>query len=616
MSFLYPAFLIGAIAIALPIVLHLLRQDEAPEVPFTAVRLLRRSPVERARKRRLRDAILLAARILALLLLAAAFARPYVQGAAPSRVRAVAIDRSYSMGDPARFQRAVELARTAIDEAAAGERVALMAFDERVEIVAQPGGNVGTANEARAALSKIAPGFGATRYRALFDAVRDLASGAPGRLIVITDLQQSGWEGEDRPVLPAGWDVEVRDAGPPPPNLAVTTVSTDADRVAVSLRNSGTEPRAGKVRAIVDGKEVASASYNAGRGETRDVAIAWRPPASGGLTIAIDDPGGLAPDDTRHIVLDGRRAPKALVIASGDRGGLFVSRALETSRGEDNAIDVEVMTGARVSSIAPEELRNYAAIVLLSTRGLDRKGRDAIAAHVRGGAGLLVAASPDLEFDVLRSMADWKPPLDIVPQPDRRVTLAATDLRHPIFRPFGGLAANLGQVRFDRVWRVSPPGWTVAAHFSDGYPALLERALERGRVVLFASDVDRRWNDFPLHPGFVPFVLETVRYAAGDRQPGREYTVADAPPGVGPAPGLYKSPTGQIVAVNVDPQEGASPRMTPEGFTQMVQRTSSAGLAGEPGGLARQTEARQSYWQYGLLVMIAALVAESFVGRS
>jgi hypothetical protein len=31
---------------------------------------------------------------------------------------------------------------------------------------------------------------------------------------------------------------------------------------------------------------------------------------------------------------------------------------------------------------------------------------------------------------------------------------------------------------------------------------------------------------------------------------------------------------------------------------------------------ARQAEARQSYWQYGLLLMIGALVAESLVGRA
>ncbi len=80
MSFLFPAFLLGALAIAVPIALHLLRRDVAPEVPFTAVRLLQRSPIARSRKRRLRDLLLLAARIVALLLLAAAFARPYIVG--------------------------------------------------------------------------------------------------------------------------------------------------------------------------------------------------------------------------------------------------------------------------------------------------------------------------------------------------------------------------------------------------------------------------------------------------------------------------------------------------------------------------------------------------------
>ncbi|MGH9311337.1 MAG: BatA domain-containing protein, partial [Vicinamibacterales bacterium] len=75
MSFLYPVFLAGAAAIAIPIVLHLLRRNVAPEVPFTAVRLLRRTPLEQTRRRRLRELLLLVARVAALLLLAAAFAR-------------------------------------------------------------------------------------------------------------------------------------------------------------------------------------------------------------------------------------------------------------------------------------------------------------------------------------------------------------------------------------------------------------------------------------------------------------------------------------------------------------------------------------------------------------
>ena len=167
MNFLYPLFLLGALAIAIPIVLHLLRRDVAPDVPFTAVRLLRKSPVERSRRRRLRDLLLLAARVAALLLLAAAFARPYSSraDAAASGLRIVAVDRSFSMAAPGRFAAALDLARTAIGEAGFAERVAVIAFDERADVIALPGG----AADARAAVNGLAVGHGATRYAAVIE---------------------------------------------------------------------------------------------------------------------------------------------------------------------------------------------------------------------------------------------------------------------------------------------------------------------------------------------------------------------------------------------------------------------------------------------------------------
>ena len=610
MSFLYPAFLLGAIAIALPIVLHFLKRDEAPEVPFSAVRLLRRSPVERSPRRRLRDVLLLAARIVALLLLAAAFARPYVRGAAPSPLRVIAIDRSYSMGGEARFSRALDQARAAIGNAASGERIAVVAFDERATPIAEPGG----AGEARASLARVTPGFGATRYRPLLDAVRDLSRGERGTLVVVTDLQQSGWDGEARPAMPADWTIDVKDVGPVPANVALTSVSSESDRWLVTLQNAGAAPRRGRVRAIVDGKEVSAADYALAGSETREIPLPWQGAGGSPVTVAIDDPDGLAPDDRRYFVPGAGRAPRALVLASGDRPGLYVSRALQTSAGEEGAIEAEVVTGARVSAMTANELSGYATIALLSTRGLDRKGREMVASHVGTGAGLFVTGSPEVEIDVLRSMADWQPPIKIAAQADQPLTLAATDLRHPIFRPFGTLAATLGQARFERSWRVSPEGWAVIARFSNGSAALLERGLGRGRVVLLASDLDRRWNDLPLHPGFVPLALEAIRYASGGRAATREYLAGHAPEGVGPNPGLYGA-SGTVVAVNVDAREGIPAPMAADAFARLVQQSSSSSPVSAAGIRAHQAEARQSYWQYGLLVMIATLVAESFVGR-
>jgi len=610
MSFLYPAFLIGALAVAIPVVLHLLRREVAPEIPFTAVRLLQRSPVERTHRRRLRDILLLAARILALLLLAFAFARPYVQGSTSSPLLLVAIDRSYSMGGAERFERARALARSAIDGARRGERISLVSFDDRADVLSEPGNG----GDARAALDRVAVGYGATRYPALFDTVAELADGASGRLVVVTDLQASGWLRSGTIALPPGWEMDVLDAGPAPENLAVTSLNVEKNRVVVSIRNAGQTTRSSRVRLNLNGQAVADTNATLSPGANSSVPIAWRAPASGALSAIVDDPDGLGADNARHVVLGARSASRALVLTSGGQGGLYVSRALETSTGEDGALEADLVTGTRLSQMSAEEISSHAVIILLSTRSFERRAREHIAAHVRQGAGLFVAAGPDVDQSVLATLTNWEPPLSAIEE-GGPLTLAATDTRHPIFRPFGTLAANLGQVRFTRTWRVQPDGWSVVARFSNGLPALLERPLGEGRGVLFASDLDRRWNDLPLHPAFVPFIIETVRHAAAARRQVRDYTVASAPAGTGPGPGVFKTADNREVAVNVDPDEGDTGRITREAFAGRVQKSPSGagqGLAVQ----ARQAEARQSYWQYGLLVMIAALVAESFVGRS
>jgi hypothetical protein len=612
MSFLYPAFLIGAVAVAIPIVLHLLRRDVAPEVPFTAVRLLRRSPVESDKRRRLRDVLLLMARVAALVLLASAFARPYIQRAAPDAVRVVAIDRSYSMSGPGTFARALEMAREAIAESSSRERVAVVAFDDHADVLAARG----DAASARAALDKLEPSFGATRYRPVFERTFELAEGAGGRLVVVTDLQRAGWEGEAKAVLPPGWQLEVRDAGAATVNAAVTSLLVEPGRVRASVRNSGTSAQSGRMHLMLDGHEVTAVPYAVDAGRTTDVPIAWRTPASGALAVSIDDPGGLSADDARFAALDGLGPAKVLVVTAGGQAGLYLARALETSAGEEGAFDTKVVTGSALAAMPADRVRSHAVVALLSTRGLDRRARETLATYVLNGGGLLVAAAPDLEVSVLGTIADWRPSASIVGQVEHPLTLTATDVRHPIFRPFGALAANLGQVRFDRAWRVRPDGWHVLARFSDATPALLERRAGQGRVVLFASDLDRRWNDFPLHPSFVPFAIETVRYTSGDRRSAREYTVADAPAGVIPRPGVYQvAPNTLPVAINVDAREGTLDRMSRDDFDRMVEPSTTSALKAA-GVLAQQAEAQQNYWQYGLMLMIVALVAESFIGRA
>src|SRR5262252_2352315 len=99
LSFLAPLFLAGAAAAALPIVLHLLKREPEARVKFAAVKLLKQAPVEHTERRNIRELLLLALRVTALLLLAFAFARPFLTraaGAASNGTTIVALDTSYS----------------------------------------------------------------------------------------------------------------------------------------------------------------------------------------------------------------------------------------------------------------------------------------------------------------------------------------------------------------------------------------------------------------------------------------------------------------------------------------------------------------------------------------
>src|SRR5262245_52016611 len=86
-SFLYPLALLGMLAIAAPLWLHLRRKTETNLIRFSALRFLDDQPQPRRSPLRLRDLLLFALRVLALALVVAAFAWPYRHSATAAVVR-------------------------------------------------------------------------------------------------------------------------------------------------------------------------------------------------------------------------------------------------------------------------------------------------------------------------------------------------------------------------------------------------------------------------------------------------------------------------------------------------------------------------------------------------
>lgn len=623
MNFLSPLFLAGAAAAVVPLVLHLLRRQPEPRVKFGAVKLLKLAPVEQTGKRHLRELLLLALRAAALVLLASAFARPFfatggVGGV--SGVTIVALDTSYSLSAPGRFERARSLATDAIRQAPSTNFVGVVTFADEAEIAATPSRDRAPA---LAAVERAAVTFGATRYQSGLSAAARSLEGSSGTIVVVTDLQETGWNAGDVGSVPESTRIEVRDVGPPPPNLAVTAVSIRDGRIVATVRNSGPAPRDSRVRFVVDGRPTGEVALSIGPHQTSD-ATADAPVRGAMVAVTIDDPGGIQVDNTRYALVESVNQASVLLVtatADPDRGAFYVRQALEAGSARSEGYRVASSSAVQLSVGPDDRLRSHAAIALLSTRGLDRRGREALRSFARNGGGLLIAAGPDVDGDLVSDVLGDEVPLTVavasnaVAEPR---SLAPADIRHPMFQPFRPNPAALGLVTFHRVARISGSRCQTIARFTTGEDAMLDCSTGERRVLVFGSDLDDQWNDFPLHSTFVPFLHQALRYLTSSRSRAGEYLIGAAPAGVPRRPGaavLPATPDGRpsrAVVVNVDPREGDPTRMSAEEFVSAIARVKGAGVPASRVETAQQ-EDRQHLWQYLLVLMVAVLAVEGIV---
>ncbi len=384
MSFLYPLFLLGALAIAIPIVLHLFRRRTDLVVEFPAVRLLEKAPVERQRRRRLRELILLALRVGALLLLSLAFARPYFDraaGAIPAPVTVVALDASLSLSAPGQIVAAQQAARRAVESAPATHAVALVTFADSATISMPPTTERGGLLQAIDAVTVTA---GGTRYRTALARAAEVIGSRSGRIVVITDLQQVGWDAGDEGGVPDGIDVEIVGIDPPEGNVAVTAARRDGAAIVAAIHNFGSQPARVPVRLRVDDRDLSAQPVDIAPQAAAEIRLESPLPTRGTAIVTIDDRTGYQGDNARYLLLEPPGAVPIYIVTSHPPGstnaGLYVERAL-TVADDSRAFNPLVIDGRDFSALPGDRpLADAGALVILGTSTLERRGRDLIAA--------------------------------------------------------------------------------------------------------------------------------------------------------------------------------------------------------------------------------------------
>ncbi|HET6700682.1 MAG TPA: BatA domain-containing protein [Gemmatimonadaceae bacterium] len=677
LTLLAPLFLLGLLAVAVPIIVHLVNRERRNAIAFPSLMFLRRVPFRSVRRQRIRHWALFAMRVLALVLLALAFARPFLDrqaqnagaGGAGPRELVVLLDRSYSMAYGDRWARATAAAERALSGLGGADQASLVLFDHEATAAAGPTGDVGIL---RAALQNARPGAGSTRYSPALGVAQQLVdrSERPRReVVVISDFQRAGWDGQDLPRLAAPATLTTVDVGDSTTSNTLVTgvdVTRDArdgvDRaiVAARLARKGARPVPdARVTLELNGREVEAkraALPASGAASVTFASVAVPDATTRGTVRVSSSDDRLSVDDVFHFVIARAQVVSVLVIenpGSPAARTMFLPRAL--SIGDRPTFRVVQRRSGRVTAADVDGVR----VVILHDVGMPAGAvGDRIWSLVRGGGGLIVALG---EHNGARA---WSGAAELLPgavgeiidrSAERGGSMGSLDRGHPALESFrAARSGDFTSARYLRYRSLSPTATdAVLARFDDGTVALAERRVGDGRVLVFSSTVDGYWNDLPVQPVFLPLVQSLVRHAAGwtPQRPwetvgqvlalsegrSRASAVAVAPSGERTRwteddsvrslalreQGFYEvrdaeavAPS-RIVAVNPDPAESELGAFPADELSRAVAppNTATGATAGATTLSVAERERRQTMWWYVLVAALLLLAAESLLSN-
>ena len=281
MGFLAPLMLIGAAAGSIPLILHFFYRARYKPVPWGAMKFLRLAVEQTSRRLRFQEIVLLILRILVMILLAIALARPVTCSSVTAGKRGEAVDAvfvmdlSYSMnareGQKTRLEIAKESALKVIDDLPPNSTVQVVTCTDRA--VAAGPKSPRNLDQAKLLIQNLQVTQQSTDFLGgLSEAVAALgrAEGAAKEVYLFSDMQRGGWERQSSAIRVKCEEIRaqgtlflVRCGGQPIHNVAVVDLKPQSDiphtgarmPFTVLVKNTGTEPVTSlTVTLNVDGK--------------------------------------------------------------------------------------------------------------------------------------------------------------------------------------------------------------------------------------------------------------------------------------------------------------------------------------------------------------------------
>lgn len=556
MGVLQPAFLLGALALGIPILLHLIHRQRYPNVRFSTLDFFERTIKHNTLQTRLIDILLLILRIAALALFALACARPFLaaeSGRAPAAIVLV-LDNSGTMSfqlpgegsGKTAFEAAKQSARGLVDGLHAGDRVAILpTVGPRLDRLVY--GKDGALEFLEGVRQEFQPGdLGA----ALEEGASQLTveAGELGRdLVIFSDGHAREWGAAPAldavPARTTLYHYSRASEG----NLAVTGVELSEEpapagvpvRISVAVRNFG-EKASGPVKVELTlhtygGAFTPIAIRSIPPGETRVVDFSHvfhSRDLRGGFAMVSGAEDAYRADDTYYFIPVVRDVVRALVVngveatRASDRASFFLTRALQPTGGDSGGAGLSpvLVDEADESELKNKVFYDYSVVVTANVGRFPSKEAVKFKEYLRHGGAWLAFLGSQTDIPAYNALGLLPGTLKVLHRPAMSVVLEDFDHQNRALSWFGRQGkGELSLFSFSRYFEFdadSADGTRVLATYSDGRPAIIEGRFGDGRVVAFTSSCHTDWADMPLRPAFLVMAQRLVEYLAGGLQPG------------------------------------------------------------------------------------------------
>lgn len=553
LSLLAPYALAASALLAIPIIVHLLKPRKVRQTPFSSLRWLHLTRQHLTRRIRWHQFLLFLLRAAFILLLVLALARPIFstgqEGKPAERFIVLDVSRSmkYKDGDrPSIMDHARELAKHLVRQALPEDRTALLLTSNRTDVLCPLGPD---AEDCLAALAAVRASNADTDLGSALPVIRSMLSGcranADVRIAFITDNYQRNWDQaaiasflQDAPSPP---QVKIIDVGPAHRHNAwiagarfTAAHETTPGKVTVQLGCSADEAQE-RALALTDLSPLKDQSRNVllqpGRLTTVEFEVPpgfavkdkiarlhltpadrlpeddqyWLPLESGGTRVLVIEPESPR-QDRYHPAFPLRTAIDVL-----GQEGLFAWQRISKSHRE----------------VSPKDVAAAEVVILADVPDVTEPVRLTLEERVRtgGGLGIFLGSRAQPSFYNSKLFHALQPAKGLLPMPlksavqadNRLAPLTRVAWYHPLFaNMLDPIVGDLGQARFrnyflfDGSARGHVLGW-----IDDKSPALIEHALEAGKVLVVNTTPNTDWSDLAGRASFLPLVDRMLAYLSG-----------------------------------------------------------------------------------------------------